>query len=102
MIEKIKLTRFRPNEFVKRTGEAGTGNSCGNSVAGVSTRTVGWKPTCECNSSEVEPCIVLDPFVGSGTTIAVADRLGLTGIGIEINPDYVAMARQRVAKSTTG
>jgi len=102
MIEKIKLTRFRPNEFVKRTGEAGTGNSCGNSVAGVSTRTVGWKPTCECGSEEVEPCIVLDPFVGSGTTIAVADRLGLTGIGIEINPDYVAMARQRVAKSTAG
>jgi DNA modification methylase len=97
MVEKTKLTRFRPNEFVKRTGEQGTGNSCGNSVAGVSTKTVGWKPTCECGSEEVEPCIVLDPFCGSGTTIAVADKLGLSGIGIEINRDYVELARKRVA-----
>lgn len=53
----------------------------------------------------VEPCIlagcpaggtVLDPFAGSGTTLLVAKRLGRTGIGVELNPEYVAMAERRV------
>lgn len=53
----------------------------------------------------VEPCIlagcpkggtVLDPFLGSGTTAMVADRLGRDCIGIELNPEYAAMARRRV------
>ncbi len=46
--ETTQLKRDRPNEHVKRTGEEGTGNSCGNTVAGVSTRTVGWRPDCIC------------------------------------------------------
>ncbi len=46
--EERALTRDRPNEYVKRTGEEGTGNSCGNTVAGVESRTVGWEPTCGC------------------------------------------------------
>ena len=40
--------------------------------------------------------IVLDPFVGSGTTTAVAKRLRRHWIGIEREPRYVAIARQRV------
>ena len=38
---------------------------------------------------------VLDPFCGSGTTCAVANRLGRHAIGIELNPAYVAMAARR-------
>ena len=38
---------------------------------------------------------VLDPFVGSGTTAAVALRLGRHAIGIDLNPAYVAMAERR-------
>jgi modification methylase len=41
--------------------------------------------------------IVLDPFFGSGTTGAVAKRLGRRFIGIERDPDYVALARARIA-----
>lgn len=48
LLEERKLTRDRPNDYVKRVGESGTGNSCSNSVAGVEARTVGWEPTCEC------------------------------------------------------
>ena len=53
----------------------------------------------------VEPCvltssrpddIVLDPFVGSGTTALVASDLGRLFIGIELNPDYLQMARRRL------
>jgi DNA modification methylase len=39
---------------------------------------------------------VLDPFSGSGTTCLVADRQGRNGIGIELNPDYVAMSERRI------
>lgn len=55
----------------------------------------------------VEPCIlagcpeggtVLDPFLGSGTTIAVAKRLGRKGIGIELNPTYIELAKKRCAQ----
>lgn len=55
----------------------------------------------------VEPCIkagcpaggtVLDPFFGAGTTGLVADRLGRDCIGIELNPEYAAMARRRLER----
>ena len=41
--------------------------------------------------------LVLDPFFGSGTTGAVAKRLGRRYIGIERDPDYVAVAEKRLA-----
>lgn len=41
--------------------------------------------------------LVLDPFVGSGTTSRVAKVLGRDWIGIELNPQYVAMAEKRLA-----
>lgn len=41
---------------------------------------------------------VLDPFVGSGTTLAVARQLGRVGVGIEKGKEYVAVARDRVRK----
>jgi site-specific DNA-methyltransferase (adenine-specific) len=42
------------------------------------------------------PCTVLDPFLGSGTTLLVADQLGRDGIGIELNPAYVTIAQRRI------
>jgi len=39
---------------------------------------------------------ILDPFLGSGTTLLVADELGRNGIGIELNPEYAAMAERRI------
>lgn len=40
--------------------------------------------------------VVLDPFAGVGTTVMVALRLGRSAIGIELNPEYAAMARRRI------
>lgn len=40
--------------------------------------------------------IVLDPFIGSGTTAAVAKRLGRRYIGIELNPKYLKIAEDRI------
>ena len=53
----------------------------------------------------IEPCviagsreggIILDPFMGSGTTAVVAKRHNRGFIGIELNPEYAEMARKRL------
>lgn len=43
--------------------------------------------------------VVLDPFMGSGTTALVARRLGRNFIGIELNQNYVRLSRQRLAEA---
>lgn len=40
--------------------------------------------------------VVLDPFMGSGTTAAVAERLGRRWVGCELNPDYAGMQADRL------
>lgn len=42
--------------------------------------------------------IVLDPFLGSGTTIKMARLMGRRWIGIEVNPEYVEIAERRMAQ----
>ncbi len=57
----------------------------------------------------IKPCIlagspegglVLDPFVGTGTTVAVAQSLGRRGIGIELSEKYVEIAMRRTAQAS--
>ena len=45
-----------------------------------------------------EDGIVLDPFIGSGTTAVVARKLNRNYVGIELNPDYVNIAKKRLSK----
>lgn len=40
--------------------------------------------------------MILDPFLGSGTTMKACSELNRSSIGIELNPEYVEMARQRL------
>jgi DNA modification methylase len=63
------------------------------------SRTIGWAPACDCAASVTMPGTVLDPFAGSGTTLAVAAELGRNGIGCELNPEYITLAEQRIAQS---
>lgn len=44
--------------------------------------------------------LVLDPFIGSGTTAIVAQSLGRQWLGIEVNPRYVQLAERRIAAAT--
>lgn len=67
----------------------------------VEYRTVGWEPTCDHDADPV-PCTVLDPFLGSGTTLAVAKQLGRDGIGIDLNPEYCDLARERIQDANVG
>jgi len=74
--------------------------------APTSRATENWRPGCECYAKEwmrderaeisTEPCIVLDPFCGSGTTVMVALRLGRRAIGIDLSESYCGMARKRI------
>ena len=57
----------------------------------------------------IEPCIlagcpeggiVLDPFFGSGTTGVVATNLNRKYIGIELNPEYAKLAKERIERLT--
>ena len=77
-------------------------------------KTLGWRPTCGCKSDDTDPtgnyalefnpvpCTVLDPFIGSGTGAMVAAQLNRNYVGIELNPEYAQMARERATQGETG
>jgi len=53
------------------------------------------EPSCD-HYDDTGKCLVLDPFLGSGTTLAVAARLGCKGVGCELNTEYVKLAVERI------
>ena len=84
--------RYRPNTYngayadINGKGDAGY----------TEVTTTGWSPACECNAGEPVPGVVLDPFSGAGTTGVVAIQHGRRYIGIELNAEYLEMARKRI------
>ena len=87
--------RYRPNTY-----HGSYENINGKGDAGYTfTQTLGFQPTCTCNAG-TSSGIVFDPFVGSGTTVATAIKLGRKGIGIDLNIKYLTEnARQRIAEA---
>lgn len=66
-------------------------------LAGMLERVLaGWSPTCDCLAPEPVPCVVLDPFGGTGTTALAARRLGCHAILVELNPESVGLAQARL------
>jgi DNA modification methylase len=59
------------------------------------TREVGELRRCEC-FAPTRPGVVLDPFMGTGTTAVVAKRLRRDFLGVELNPAYVKLATDRL------
>lgn len=53
-------------------------------------------------ASSREGDVVLDPFLGSGTSAVVARRMGRRFIGIELNADYCRLATKRLAREAQG
>lgn len=43
--------------------------------------------------------VVLDPFAGAGTTMLTATRLGRHSVGIELNPEFIAIAEKRLKEA---
>jgi DNA modification methylase len=54
------------------------------------------RKSCGCEERAWQPGIVLDPFMGAGTVGVVAERLHRRWVGIELNPDFAALARERI------
>ncbi len=57
----------------------------------------GWS---DCGHNNYHAGVVLDPFLGSGTTALVARRLGRRCIGIELNPAYAQLAARRLQQQS--
>ena len=62
------------------------------------SRITGYRASCACNAGEPIPCIVLDPFAGSGTTLQTAVWYGRDAMGCELSEDYAKIAERRIAK----
>lgn len=66
-------------------------------LGGTATRAA-LAPTCECKAAS-EPGLVLDPFMGSGTSAVAAEKLGRDWLGIELSSDFATAARDRIANA---
>ena len=80
----------------KLSSARGHGGHQGNNLL-TKTQTTGWQPTCDHDAATV-PATVLDPFIGSGTTCAVAQSLGRHSVGLDLNREYLAIAQRRIEK----
>lgn len=101
-IEKKRIAT-RPGTDTKTTGVHGLAKGNRDPLRHiVKIKTVGWKPGCKCKKNKPIPCIVFDPFLGSGTTARAAKRLHRDWIGIELNPESAKMARRRIENLRVG
>ncbi len=89
----------RSAEEVNASGKWRNGGRVGNANlklgSTVTVETLSWQPTCPCGADPI-PATVLDPFVGSGTTLYVARKLGRNSIGFELNEGYRPLIEDRL------
>ena len=64
--------------------------------------TAGWEPSCSCAAGKMVPAVILDPFMGSGTTARVAIELGRNYVGYELSPSYHALIEARLGLFYSG
>lgn len=101
-IVEAKRVATRPTETAYKDSAPEANKDHGRHVR--EAKTLGWRPTCGCpllrdsenSAGPPVPAMVLDPFVGSGTTCLVARKLGRNSIGIELSQEYAKMAKERI------
>jgi DNA modification methylase len=94
----------RPKRTAGMASKTSTLSLSGNGSAewaarGGKTRAIGWSPACDCGAVGTISGTVLDPFAGSGTTLAVAMEHGRNALGIELNAEYIDLARRRLGEA---
>jgi hypothetical protein len=94
---------IRKTDRMALMGEFGRTQSSGTMLSPAESKTIGWQQTCscilDCAWGDPEHCLVLDPFMGSGTVGVVSKKLGRDFVGIDLNADYCKMAEERIAKT---
>ena len=98
VVERTAM-EFRPSERRQQKHDAGLVTALhGTLLKPATSKTVGFNPTCD-HGSEPVGGIVLDPFMGSGTTAQVARSLGRKAVGFELNAEYIGIAaRERLSQ----
>ena len=90
-----------PNIREDRTGyDNGSGRQWPLGYGRYNSEPLGGRPACTCPTHEPRPSIVLDPFLGAGTTMIAAEMHGRRAYGIELNPSYADLALARYEKFT--
>ena len=95
---RITSTGGSENESAKKNKSFKDRQDSGTKLYAHEIITTGWKPSCDCEA-ETKPCVVMDPFGGSGTVGEVAAKHGRNSIIIEINDGYTDLAYKRIRKS---
>lgn len=95
IVENIGPTGGKYQETTKGNGARvpGTGDRGGSSFPIADVVTLGWS---DCGHDDYRPGLILDPFAGSGTTLAVATGHGYDAIGIDLDSRNLDLARERV------
>jgi hypothetical protein len=91
---KTRIARYPADERIRDSKMAGP-------PSWNQTDTLGWTD-CGCESPEYEPGLVLDPFVGTGTTCVAAVKLGRRAIGIDASEEYLKQAVTRLTVGDAG
>ena len=97
--ERVTETKHPPLREVRTAGPVGGHGLLGTKRFDdpIAVTTTGWRAGCGCDAGEPVPATVLDPFCGSGTTGLVALTYGRNFVGIDLSPEYLAMAERRIA-----
>lgn len=104
-VRQVESKRLRRNELPKddpryrpNTYEGSYKDINGKADAGYTeTKDLGLEKQCQCKSNETKSGTVLDPFGGSGTTAQVANGHNRDAILIELNEEYIEIAKQRIS-----
>lgn len=95
---EIHSNQYR-DRYKVELGAGSAGGDTGSGFGKYERRDLGFRPSCKCEEG-VCPCVVLDPFTGSGTTLAVARQHLRSYLGIELNEEmYRPLIERRLASA---
>jgi DNA modification methylase len=88
----VSDVRYRPNKY-----EGSYKDINGKADAGYTkTSDLGLEKQCDCDTNKTKRGVVLDPFGGSATTGILAEGNNRDSIMLELNPEYINIAKQRI------